>query len=1769
MEMEILRGELERLFSLDELTALSNDLLGFDPQQVGGTAAKASFAKALTDLCAEVEAVDALVEAILASRTDVSPELKELATSAPKDELATGATFGPFVIGKKLGEGPLGVTYTAKQGDRAVVVKVLRAEAVRDRRALHRFLTATRLVARVEHDALPRHLSAGLVEGAGRWWVAYDLIDGQPLSARIARTGPMHVNEARPLLKGIAEALAALHDRRLAHGNLKPENVLVARGEGGQPKVVLVDAAADRLRQRARAAAGDVIATVGSPKTMAPEQVRGRAADAATDVYAFGALLYEVLTGKPVFSAATPLDAAVAHLTKNPEPPSTVAPRGWVTAELDQLVLSLLAKDPALRPRDGRALAEKIESVGKAKKAVAQLAEGELEARIEALRAAPEDDAAALKLETSIDEGADAAQVASAFADAAASLEVGEDAAKREAKKALLFRAARAWDHAKDAEKAEQTYAAIVEIDPADEVASASLERVRRDLGKFEEIVEMLLARSEEAGDAQGRARAMAEIGRIYAHELDDASQALVAYCSAFTDDPETGSYADEIERLAGTDATLWGEAVAACAASAQGELPAEAKTRILERLGRWYEQKLSRADLALPCWQAIVATDPSHDGALTGMSNIYRRAQQWPELGTVLLRRADCAATPARARDLRAEAAELLETKLNDDAKARDIYQQILDEDPGHARASDALARILERTGDFAGFVAVLEKRAEALRGEEKLETLARIAEVYDDRLGDVAEAVRRYESILALDEKSLAALKGLDRIYSRTGKYREMLHVLERQVAVAATPRQKIGLWERIAGVWDEEFLDHEKAAEACQAILALDGDNDAALTALARHLRSLGRWEDVAATLERHLQVTQDDARRLELLLARARVLADQVGSPERAMRAYEQVVELDPSHAGALEALARLREVAGDTASALSAIEALAAKATTPEAKAEQWIRAAKLLDARGDKDGAIQRFKLALDASPGDRGAAAALRAAYTARGDASAAVELIQREIDQAEGVLEKARLHAEAARLLKERIKDEDRARESARLAVELDPTNVEAVVLLGDLAYEAQRYLEAATHYDQLATRVEAMDTGDAKRVLVRYVDALSKSGGSTQKAVEPIEVLLRIAADDPDALLAAAKVTFEHGDPRRSWELHRDLVERFADHLIGHDRAQALYRLGESARRVGDLEAAIAPLQDAAEMDPLSAEPATSLAAIYEAQGNWEQVVRVKTRRLDVETGDARYQLLLELGELLSGKLGDRTRAAKTYVAALEEHPDDRKLLTKLMQLYSEEKDWSKLVDVVLRLADFVEDGKQKAKYVHTAAIVTSRQIGDSERALEFYARVLELDPALDKAVDEAIELRRAKGDHLGVEQLLKARLDRAHEAGDRDGMLATFGALADVYHHGLGWIGEAIDAYEAAQTLDPDDRDRAEILAGLYASDPEKYLDKAVASQRAALAKNPFRPESYKLLRKLYTDAKHADAAFCLCQALSVLNLAEPDEERFFRRMRAETAAPAQDRLTDETWSHHLVHEDADPILTALFALIEPAIIASRSQSLEAFGYPPAYAIDLASDAHPMSQMLYYAAGVLGMAPPTSFQNPNDPGGFSFLHASTPAIVLGQAALAANVSPQAAAFLVARHVAYYRPGLYVRQLVPTGTGLKAWLFAAIKVISPQFPVSPDIEGAVQENMAALGRALVGPARDQLGSLVSKLLSGGGALDLKRWVAAVDITADRAGFLVAHDLETATEVIKASGEDAAAVPVKERLKELVLFGVSEPYFELRKHLGIGVDA
>lgn len=1795
--VDILRGELERLFSLDDLTALSRDLLGLDPTDVGGEAAKASFARALAERCLDGDRVDALVDCILFRKKSVDPRVFEAVARWGKESLEPGKQIGPFTLKEAARESELAFVGQAEregEADARYMLKILKRASHGDRRAVQRFLTANRLASAISHPGIAPNLTAGeLADGTA--YVAYRSVDGETLQERLQRKGPASFAELRPILKSILEALAALHATGLVHGDLKLDHVVVT-AEG---RAVLVDFGGDKLRRPTLPVNGKGGGLFGGGPGVAPEVLRGKAADARSDLYALGAMVYELATGKPVFEGETLADLALAHLTAQPEAPSVKAPPGFAGKDLDSFVLPLLEKEPSKRPRDAQAAMDALDRLGGATGEVQAIGGAAVEGLVAALLAEPKDVEAALALENAVASGADPKVVGDAFARAAASI-AGIAPSDQEAKRSLLYRAGRTFDvYARDKEQAESVYLALVSLDPNDDVAHSALSDLRRQLGKYDELVESLLERSQNAAAGEPRARVFAEIGRLYAAELEDPEQALVAYTQAFGEQP-VPLYALEIERLAGTSGASWTEVLSSATESIQALDASDAnRTKLLEYVAHWYQQHLGRSDLALMAYQQILATEPANEKANLGLTGIYRSAQQWPELSTLLLARAEANALTPRARDLRVEAAEIVETKLNDPARAREVYEKILAEDPGHVRAGDALFRLAEKAGDFDTLVRILEQRASARGGAERLDAMVRAAEIYEDHLNDIAEASRRFEAVLSADPKNMNALRGLDRIYNRTGKYRELLDTLERQVQAAATPRQKMGLYERIAALHDEEFLDHQGAIDALGKVLALDPNNDSALSALVRHYRATDRWDKVVETLEQHVNSASDNARKAELLLSKARVLAEQIGSPERAMKAYEAVLSLSPSHAGALEALAQLKEVTGDSHAALSAIEALAQKAETPDARAEQWMRAGRLLEARGDKDGAIARYTRALDAKPGDVAASSALRKAYRDRGDAGSVVALIEQELKGSDNELQKARLYSELALLYKSELKQNENAEAAAKKAVELDPSSAEALLVLGDLAFEAGRFLDAVKILESLVGRVQVLPSKeDGVRVLVRYVESFGKTqvkperptqvdvaGPSSQgpMSVPPpretnprlglaVEALRKFAPTDVAALTLAANVLFEHGDPASVTKLWRDVFAEHDARLAGKERSEALYQLGESARRSGEAKEAVAPLVEAAKLAPADPRPLRSLSRIYDDLGDFESSLKLRRRRLELLGATERFDLLLEIGDIEFQKLSDRARAERSYGEALEIRPDDRKLLAKLMQLYSEEKDWAKLLEVVTRLAGFVDDPKQRAKYMHTAATISSRYLEDDHRALEFYAKVLENDPSLLKAAEEAAELYKKVGNYDASERMLQIVLDLAKDDGDRDRMVVVLDELADLYRRFLKEPELAIDALEAAQAFDPDGKDRSETLAELYASDPEQYLDKAVRAQAQLLQQNPYRVESYKLLRKLYTDTKHADPAWCLCQALAVLNLAEPDEERFYTRYRSKTAAPAQAVLADADWDN-LLHPDADPTLTKLFALLEPVIRRSRTQPLEQLGFDPRYAIDTSMHPYPISQTLYYAQGVLGLGQIKVFQQLADApqqGQFvDFIHASEPGIVLGRSAFESTLEAQPLTFLLGRHLSYYRPGHYVRHLVPSGTGLKAWLFAGIKLCVPNFPVAADLQGPVAEATQHLVAALTPNDKDNLASVVSRLLREAPALDLKKWVAGIDFSADRTGFLLAHDLDAAAGVIRENPLGEAGLPTKERMKELVLFGVSESYFALRKSLSVAIDS
>jgi formylglycine-generating enzyme required for sulfatase activity len=265
---------------------------------------------------------------------------------------ARGLVPGYEILGE-LGRGGMGVVYKARQTrlGRLVALKMILAGAHASRDDLARFQTEGEAVARLQHPNIVQVHEVG--EHDGRPFFSLEFCPGGSLDKKLAGT-PLPPKDAAGLVEKLALAMQAAHARNVLHRDLKPANVLL--GAGGEPKITDFGLA-KKLDEQGRTATG---AVMGTPSYMAPEQARGesKAVGPAADVYALGAILYECLTGRPPFRAATPLDTVWQVLSEDPVAVTRLnvhAPR-----DLETVCHKCLHKDPAKRYATAAALAEEL-----------------------------------------------------------------------------------------------------------------------------------------------------------------------------------------------------------------------------------------------------------------------------------------------------------------------------------------------------------------------------------------------------------------------------------------------------------------------------------------------------------------------------------------------------------------------------------------------------------------------------------------------------------------------------------------------------------------------------------------------------------------------------------------------------------------------------------------------------------------------------------------------------------------------------------------------------------------------------------------------------------------------------------------------------------------------------------------------------------------------------------------------------------------------------------------------------------------------------------------------------------------------------------------------------------------------------------------------------------------------------------------------------------------------------------------------------------------
>ncbi len=282
------------------------------------------------------------------SRRASERKLERPATSEPASALQGRIIDGRYAIERRVGEGGMAYVYRAvdRETKQPVAVKVLMSRLANDPESVARLKREAQLALKLNHPNVCGLLAYG--EANTLPYLVMPFLEGETLSTRENRTGPMPAAQAVPILVQIAHGLQHAHDQGILHRDLKPENVMLVPETSRERAVVM-----DFGLAKERIAGGEIsklTATgivLGTPEFMSPEQIRGKAIDHRSDIFALAVLAFELLTGELPFDGTNAQETMLNHLTGKPRRLRSVYP--GASEQLEQVIGKAMEHDPSAR----------------------------------------------------------------------------------------------------------------------------------------------------------------------------------------------------------------------------------------------------------------------------------------------------------------------------------------------------------------------------------------------------------------------------------------------------------------------------------------------------------------------------------------------------------------------------------------------------------------------------------------------------------------------------------------------------------------------------------------------------------------------------------------------------------------------------------------------------------------------------------------------------------------------------------------------------------------------------------------------------------------------------------------------------------------------------------------------------------------------------------------------------------------------------------------------------------------------------------------------------------------------------------------------------------------------------------------------------------------------------------------------------------------------------------------------------------------------------
>jgi tetratricopeptide (TPR) repeat protein len=891
--------------------------------------------------------------------------------------------------------------------------------------------------------------------------------------------------------------------------------------------------------------------------------------------------------------------------------------------------------------------------------------------------------------------------------------------------------------------------------------------------------------RSKEA-----QARLYRQMARVAGEQLGDVKGAQESYEKALELQPEDVTTLHQFARLLG-ETGRWARAVEMREKAAQ-KLAANAGPRaaaIFVEIGEIYEKRLSDEENARKAYERALTRDERCLPALQALAGLHRKHKRIADLLEILRRELKLAPDKDRQLELYLEIAKSADQPDGDVKAALGAYRDALRIDPHDAAALVGLEKLCRREGEW--------------------ETLA--------------EALRRAP-------KSVKTLRSLAEALERLERWEELAEAREAELALLTEPKDVARTARALAELYERRVNDLDAAARAWHRVDEADPKDPGASQALQRIYEARGRYADLAAAVERELQIGEaalEPERRLELWLKLGEIRRSRLSRPESAAEAYEKALEVDATHADALAALAEIY-AASKRADDLNRVLDLRAAATTdPQQRASVLQQKGDLLERNNDLDGALNAYAESFKLDPASRTCFTAYERVCYRREKWRQAMELYETAIRlvevQRSRAYRLADLYARRGQLQLQYLGQPGEAAASYLKVLELDPEADTAQTALERIFSAQSDWAGLISAYERRAELVR--DDGRRVEILRR---AARVAAAKLKDAVEASRLYGRLHSVDPtDA--EALDALERHYERIRDWEKLVGILTTRLSLTAGGDEAIALYlRIAHMCEDgLHDAGRAIDAYRKILDIAPNQKEAIEALARLYEGTERWAELIEVTRRQIRIVNDRAQKAILyFKCGSVMESKFGKEDDAIRYYDAAIKTSPSCLPAVHGLRDLYLRKEDWPRVIQTLELEAKLWTDDKERAGVFAHIGQIYGEKLGDRERAIQYYESALTVDKECLPANRQLFELYFARGEFtraLPIAVILTQKVTREGDPVERSEFYRKRAIVAEK----TGDRRAAAESLVVALEIRPENMEALDLLVQLCRSSPDAY------------------------------------------------------------------------------------------------------------------------------------------------------------------------------------------------------------------------------------------------------------------------------------------------------------------------------------------------------